>query len=489
MTCFLCGGQHVKDFNDISHLVKDLSYSKFGTTLSETLSPFFDYITGDGGVEIVDKNWVRWRIYGEPERRAISVRNANDSETIGAGRIPFTLTLDVDWYTQGDVLAPVLNKRCNIFINSDSSAGPHGGYEYEAILMDDDEGAFIEPSYLAPGEYYIKIGSVQSWEKIGKFGSIQFGSQFTYIEFEVPMTTMGWEFKVEGEAHRQWGRLKIARVEDNPRPGDEITQTGKISNFLEGKAMNQIDFEKEMFLAFGSKSEHLIDPNTSKAITTGPSLFEFLEEGNIIPYSPNSNALDMIVDQAKGFWFDKVPHAERRLLLYTGEGGMELFSDWIEERFGNTAASIDHSFFLGNKDPYDATGGRPGFKFRKPQFTEYQLGTFGSIVVAHWPLLDNTRINGVTYPGKRYPVSSYEFIAFNLGFGEPNVKLLARTDNRYTGYTPGFWSPLGVTGPDNPLFKFPAIQEDAYLWAHRESFGLVLMDPSCVIRFVPNVSY
>ena len=83
-------GQHVKTYADLSHLGKGLMYSKMGITESHALSPLMEYVTGEGGVETIDKNWARWRIYGQPERRAMSFGNLNGAETeIGAAGTPF----------------------------------------------------------------------------------------------------------------------------------------------------------------------------------------------------------------------------------------------------------------------------------------------------------------------------------------------------------------------------------------------------------------
>jgi hypothetical protein len=295
-----------------------------------------------------------------------------------------------------------------------------------------------------------------------------------------------WDFEIDGEAHRQFGNLEIMRCDDEGRPMPEGT---KITNYIEARANSQIEQEKELFLTYGSHQEHLIDSNTGKQITTGPGLFEFLEEGNVIPYSPEVQNIDFIVDQIEAMWFDRVPTQNRQLLLFTGQAGLRLFSDWVNEKFGNTASTFDYNFVLQTRTPFDNRGGRKGFSFGQPQFVEYLLPTFGSIKIAHWSILDNTRINGVYYPGSFYPVSSYEFIAFNIGFGEPNVKFLSRVDNKIQTYIPGLWSPFGATGQDNPVFKTPGYMEEAYKWIHKESFGLVLMDPSSTLWFKPNISY
>lgn len=481
-------GQHVKDYADLSHVAKGLAYSKFGITQSTSLSPLFEFAAG-AGMEDVDKNFVRWRIYGDPDRRSISFGNPNSQPYPGAGGLPFKFWSDVDWFQEHDVLAPVRNKRCQIRIDSESATPFDGGYTYDAVLLDENDAAYVPDEYFTAGEYWIKIGSVTSWEKAGTPGSIQFGEGFSYIEFEVPLTTMMWEFKVDGEAHRQFGNLAITRCDDDHRPIQGLNGGTKITNYLEGKAKAQIDMEKELFMSWGSKTEHLLDKNTRKQITTSPGLFEYLEEGNVIPYSPEVQNVDFIVDQIESLWFDRVPVGARELLLYTGQAGLKLFSEWVAEKFNNTAAMYSYDFVLQKRTPFDPKGGRGGYSFAKPQFVEYHLPTFGVIKIAHWPILDNTRINGVLYPGSFYPVSSYEFIAFNIGFGEPNIKFLRRTDNKINTYIPGLWSPFGATGQDNPVFKTAAYQEESYKWINKESFGILLTDPSATLWFKPNISY
>ncbi len=479
-------GQHIQTYADISHLAKGLMYSKMGITESTTLSPLFEYVTGDGGIETITKNWVRWKIYGTPEKRALSFGNYNNIADPGMGGIPFYLWLDVDWYKEGDHLSPIANKNVVGRITEADVVPFDGGFRYEAVLIDADEAASVPEEYFAAGEYWIKTGTSTSWEMAGTAGSIQFGDAFSYIEFETPLNTSMWEFKVEAEAHRQWGNLRITRCDDehNPIPGGS-----KITNYLEVKANAQIEREKELMLTYGRKQEHLIDRNTAKQITTGAGLFEFLEEGNVVPYSPEVNGIQFIVDQIEALWFDRVPTGSRELLLLTGQAGLKLFSDWIAEKFGESAATYSWDFILQRRTPFDARGGRNGFAYAAPQFVEYILPTFGSIKVAHWKLLDNTRITGVTYPGTIYPVTSYEFVAFNIGFGESNVKFLKRDDNMISTYIPGFWSPFGAVGLDNPYFKQPSYFEESYKWIHKESFGVVVLDPLQSLFFKPNISY
>lgn len=478
-------GQHVRDYVDLTRLVRGLDYKRFGINQSTALSPLVDFAMG-AGVEIVDKNYVRWRIYGTPERRAMSLGNTNTQDYIGIGRLTFKYWSDVDWFKEHDVLSPVKNKRIQIVITSPEGIPLDGGYEYEAVLLTDDETEFIDADFFEGGEYWIKMGSLSSWEKMGSAGSIQFGDGFSYIEFEVPMTTMSWNFEVEGEADRQFGAVQVDRCDEAGRP---MTGEGRIANYLLSRANAQIDEEKELFLAYGTSAKTMVDTNTGRPMTTGPGLFEFMEQGNIIPYSPESNGIDFIIEHLNAVWFDKVPIPQREALFYTGEAGTILFSNWVREKFNDTATITHYDFLLNQTSPFDQRSSRKGFRFANPQFTEYLLDGYGAIKVAHWPILDNTRINGVTYPGSIYPASSYEFIAFNIGFGSENIQFLSRQDNKISTFVPGLWTPFGAPGPDNPVYKFPVGEEESYKWIHRETFGMLIMDPTATVWFKPNVNY
>lgn len=498
-------GQHVKDYADLYEMGKqDMYGSDFGRTLSKEMASLTDFISGIGGEIDIEENYVRWKIFGQPDMRAQSAGNSNPEgvECPGAGGVPAKLLLDVDWYQAHDVLAPLKNKRCQVVIISDSCVPVNGAYEYEVRLLDDDETAFLDEELLATGEYWIKMGALTGPENYGTSGSIQFGENFAYLEFEIPLTTMSWEFSVEGQAHRKWGNLEIARCEmemdgkpkmtkrkDGSMSPTPIKGTEKITNYLEMAARRQKKLEKDLFLLYGSMSSSLTDKNSGETITTGPGIMEFLEQGNTIPYSPFAQGIGFIVEQMEAFWFDKVSTGNRDILLYTGEAGLKLFSKWVRQEFGDTAVMLDHNFYLNATTPFDGREGRKGFSFRRPQFTKYVLDGFGSITVAHLPFLDNTRINGVKFPGTHYPVSSYEFIAFDIGYGEPNVKLLTRKDNKLDLYITGLWSPFGAVGADNPVYKSPGDMAlgESYKHLERRSCGVLMENPERSLYFRPNV--
>jgi hypothetical protein len=478
-------GDHITDYTDLTQFAKNL-YSAYSVTLSDshTLSPLYEVLVGSGGVKDISDNFVRWKIFSKPDRRAISLGNPNASEDCyGAGGFLFKIRLDVDWYGPNDVLAPLRNKRCQVVIQSQPK--PQGGaYDYEVVMLSDPNNASVFPvEYLKDSDYWIKMGSLGSDLGSNEWGSLQVGFDYAYIEFEANMTTMQWKFFVDKKAHQEYGSVEVARCYDDGRP---MPGSGKITNFIEVEGMTQIEMEKELFMAYGSQTDHLISASTKNRITTGAGLFEFLEESNVIPYNPSANGIDRMVSEIDALWFDRIPVGQRRLLLYTGHAGLKLFHEWIEEKYGNTAVVTPYDFILGDAEPFDKS--RDGYAYGKNQFTKYYVQPFGEIIVAHWAFLDNTRINTVTYPNSHYPVSSFEFIALDIGFGEPNVQMLKNSEEENTWVIPGLWSPFGATGPNNPVYKQPTNPDEwGYHWAHRSSFGIVVFDTSRMLWFKPNV--
>lgn len=479
----LAMGPDAKDYTDISQVARNF-YSSYSQTLSRDLNPLYEMIASSGGIQDIDSNYVRWRVYGEPEREMISYGNPNPgtAECLGAGGFSFKVRVDYDWLKIGDLIAPIRNKQCIVELISE--AIPSGGaYEYEVILVDKDGTFPVE--YFKPGDYWIKLGALTSYLDSGQAGSIDFGMQYSYIEFEVPMTTMQWEYSVDEEAHLRYGSITVMRCDENNRP--TLGGGGSLTNFIETEAVNQIRKETELYMIYGRSSTHIVDQVSGKAITTGPGLMQFMEQAQEIAYSPTSNGIDKMVSEIKAFWYDKIPVSQRKLMLYTGEPGLELFHNWIVEKFGNTAVMSTEDLILGQSVPFEA--GRNGKAFGTLQFTKYYVPVFGEITVAHWPLLDNTRVNGVKMPGTYYPVSAFEFWAFDIGFGEPNIQMLTRSNKERSVYIPGMWSPFGAVGPNNPVFKQPTDPNyDGYKWRHRKSFGMVIMEPDRFVRFLPTVA-
>lgn len=478
-------GQYAKDYHDLSQAAKSF-YASTSQTLSESKVGFQDWIMGMGGVEEVDSNEVRWKVYYKPERRFYNLGNPNsDQAYYGQGGWPFKIRLSVDWFKKFDILAPKRNKRFAVVVQSDPR-GVSGKFEYDVVIFSNPDYQTAMPKeYLSKdGDEWVKLGMAASDKGSTHYSSIQVGYQWAWLQFATNMTTMQYEFAIEQEAHEKWGNLEIARCgTDDGKPD---LGTRKITNFLEMEAKAQIDDEIDMMLYWGEQTKHMVDLKGNR-ITTSPGLAQYLAEANDNTYHPTSKGFKKVIDLISSSWFDRVPIPQRRAVFYTGEGGIEVFNQFIKDEFENSAVTVSYDFILGEAAPYEP--GRKGYSFNNYQFTKYKLPTFGEITIVHWPLLDNTRVNGVNLPGTNKPASSFEFITFDWGFGKPNVRLLRRKSRDFSIIKPGMFSPLGYVGPDNPVFKQPGDSSFfGYHWLTRTSFGLVIMDPKRVLRFRPAIA-
>jgi len=475
-------GDKIRDYDDITVMAKNEFYDSM--SLSEGSvhggSPFYDWLVGNGGVTNIDSQFARWKVFGKPDRRTFSIGNPNTSECIGAGGLPFKIQLDTDWYKPQEIIAPVDNLRAQVLLQS-YPRQVAGGFEYEAVTVERD--AFLPPEYFKSGVYWRKVlGGVTSYLDPATAGGINFGFGWSYLEFQVPLTTMKKEYSIDRETHLRQGNLRVSRCDAN----DKILEQN-ITNVLEMQFDSAIKREKEMYLTWGSMSTHHKDINSGKPMYTSPGLFAFLEEGNVFKYNPWVNSIDMIAEIIASFWYDQVPISQRKLVLYTGEAGVQLFNKWVTEKFGNTVTTQGVDFILKKVSGIDPV--KDSYRLNHYAFTEYSLpSNFGTICIAHWPVLDNKIINHKTMPGSHYTVKSFEFIAMDYGVGKPNVQLLTNKSRYHRNIEPGLWSPYGHVGVDNPVFKVGHSNLGyTYKVTHTEQFGLAVQNTQKIMRFIPAV--
>lgn len=456
-------------------------YSPMSRTLSSMATPFYDFVMANGGVQDINRNSARWRTYGTPMTETSSVYNPMTGVDLpGAGNTTGTIVLDNQHYKPQDILFPVNNPNAQILLQTYGEPVT-GGWQYVWKTVEDN--TYIPPQYFAAGKAWKRSGSVTSWLNSMTYGSTDFDIQYTYLEFQVDLTTFGKEYSVDEETHLQEGSIAISRCDI-----DDDVWMHTLTNKLELEFEMSYRREKELLMMTGRSSRHHRDVNSKQMITTAPGFFEFLEEANVIRYNPKVNNLDMLSDLMHNFWFDRVPLAQRNLVLMTGEAGLRLFHEWIREKFQKDAVRVPLDFQLKAIDTDPATG-KTRYEYGNHIFWRYNLDYFGSITVGHWKMLDDTRVFNVPMPGSTYPPSSFEFIAMDMGLGSPNIKILTRNSKKRRTVINGYWSPTGHVGPDNPIYKTVGDVNlgDAYKVQYRESFGLAVDNVANILRLVPEV--
>ena len=148
---------------------------------------------------------------------------------------------------------------------------------------------------------------------------------------------------------------------------------------------------------------------------------------------------------------------------------------------------VEHNFILDSTKANDMT--KRGYALGGFQFTKYSVQPFGEVAVGHMPMLDDTLYDAKYMPNSIYTVRSHEFIAFDWGMGSPGIKLFDNPDRAQEITIPGLWSPYGLVGAKNPIYKVPGDINlgDTYLYRKSRTFGIGVMNVSNILLFRPSV--
>jgi len=131
--------------------------------------------------------------------------------------------------------------------------------------------------------------------------------------------------------------------------------------------------------------------------------------------------------------------------------------------------------------------GRNGVALHAKQYRAVFIEPFGLVRVHHLPFLDSELIETRRY--KNLPITSYEFIIFNYGYGDgrdQNIYILNNPSIEQWGYSIGAW------GPKGPALKngFSSYhngngRENAFYYLRDAMVGMVVKDPSYMVWYRP----
>lgn len=433
---------------------------------------------------------VQWRIYtGEGDIRASIVNNsftANIAEP-GKGHRVFEIGLDVNWFGPNDLL--ILEGIREIPILVKSEPDPRGGvWVYEVVVFTDNPRDYFRHEDLELGARLIQVGSLIGESTVER-GNVYFGEGETYIEFEVPMTRMGWEMKVTDNAQML---SKNYRLEPRKDESGASTVNGMSAdvlwNSLEMKFMSATNAQVDLWLTYGRSAGQFagrfLDQMTEKPLQAGPGLFEFLESSYVFDFPINGFNLDLFSEFLPTLWDDKVPIEQRVTDIYTGKGGLQLWQ--------KACRAADIEGVLQTEDiNYNLEDGlfpgRKGVAINVKQYRAIFLDPFGLVRVHYLPFLDSEKVETRKY--KNLPITSYQFIIFNYGYGsglDSNVYLMRNNQVEQYGYSVGTWGPLGPTLNSPGRFHVGNGRENAFYYIRETMFGMVVRDPSYMVWYRPN---
>ncbi len=475
-----------KPWADLTGAVMDYVSTSM-PSLTGKSTPFSDFLEGSGRVEKVDSEYITWKLKGTGELNAVSLENLN--ETIVAPGLQggdINIKLDVEWYVEGDIIAPIAAKEYQLVIQADPESDG-SGYVYNCKLVDRNLNNYYPPELLQSNLQWMKI-STAFGEASSKYGSFKMGGM-SFIQFMVDMTSSGNKVKVTDKANETMIRMSSCGEDGMPIPG----YPDQIISKLEAEFIANNRWERELALYYGrSMGRHVIDSSSGTHRRHGPGLLEFMEDGNVFKYPVGGGSIEMLQDFFNSVWFDRVNYNNRNVTLYTGQGGLTLLNDWITKKYAESAVPSKFEAFTGPAKSFDPKNYQ-GLSYGNGFFTEIKMFPFGSIKVEHWPILDNMYVNGGSlHPVTGIPMSSYNFFALDYGIGNgisgSNISLLQRT-NPMEVYTHlcGTWSPAGAIKQGGRYVATHPGRFYELLWA--DTYGVRVKDITLTAWFKPAVTY
>lgn len=459
-------------------------------SLMEKRTPLQDWLHGNGMVRTINSDRAQWKLRGTGEIQATALEKITESSYPGINHTQFDIKLDTEVFVRGDVLAPDIAKDNQVVVQAAVPTADGTGFIYTVQYSTNVAGDYFDPALLTAGLKWIKIDSVYG-EASRDFGSFVVGGM-SWVVFETELTDYGKTFEVTNKAHAEWGNLVIETTDKEYRPLDKGRYPDQIIPWAEAEFMQQIRWEKELRLFYGRPAgKTIIDPTSQYYRRVGGGLIHFLKQGNEIPYPIEGGSIDMFVEFLQAVWLDRVDYMSRNIVIFTGTGGLTLWEKWISEKYSLSPINTDFKTFVGSGKSFDAKNYQ-GLKFKTAYFTEYTIFPFGSLKVAHMPILDNMTLNGgLKHPRTGLPLSSYEFIIMDTGLGDGgggNVELLQRADSEVYTYKCGTWSPLGpIVGKNRGGFVCSG-PERSYQVYYAVTHGMRIKDVTKTAWFRPAVA-
>jgi len=486
----------VKNVTDLTRIPMEY-LDTMRPSLSNDYAAFYDFFVNSSTTREIDTDRVSWKLKSNSYFKPTSGQNLHPELTQpGIQRSEFSIALNFGAYTVPDVLYPELSPESQVMVVGNPIFDGSFNWIYNVKLVSGTEKDWFDPALLAAGTKWCKLGSSHG-EASELYGSFAMSGN-TYLQFESGISSINKKLQVTDEANNL--NLAIRRVNASGMP-DENYPT-KIISMLEAEFLKQIREEKAKTLWMGRSSgsiqngiqttvSNVIDQSSGYPITKGPGLQEFLEDGNVYEYPVNNGSIDMFQDLIDSVWFDSVPWANRKLVLYTGTGGLKLWESWIAEKFHGYGAQIPFDRVTSPTTSGKVVGSKiDTYAFNRPAFTEWRMFPGGSITVAHLPILDSREIYGHRlHPGTGLPTSSYRFIALDYGIeeGGPNIELLHRRNAESLFYICGSVSPLGPinsTGGGSKGFS-PSHSAGYYELFYKDKLGILVRNIKRTMLFEP----
>jgi hypothetical protein len=381
-----------------------------------------------------------------------SMGNLGQSTGVGVDGTTFKIKLSQRAFGHGDIITYDKYNGLELYITAEDIIPSGEGFIYTVQLVNNDNSVGLNTDYLAAGTKYFRKGSARG-EYGERFSDIQTGSGFrefynfvggaeAHVHYSissradlmlkgglnadgtVPVTEIWRNFNADSTdpSIASIDQLIASMGKAGAKKAFESGQlTRTFMTNLEAAHLSKIANDIETYLMWGKGGRIKQDGPDDIRLSVG--LWSQLDNSFKRVYNKSSFSLDMFKSELYNFYQGKVefkgPDPQRKLVVQTGIGGMQLINKAIAEEVFTSGLVQDAS----NVGAVTGKGMDLDFGFA---YTSFTIPFLANVKFVLNPAFDNLHTNDIENPlidGR--PLSSYSFIIFDItDQGNDNIYLL-----------------------------------------------------------------
>jgi len=274
-----------------------------------------------------------------------------------------------------------------------------------SMVADEDNQKFSPDSY---GQFQ----KLRSWT--GQFANkIEFTDKFVRMELAAAKKGMAntekYSFggKMYSDAFAS-GYIYQAKLKQSG--SNELIEKGVFITKAEARLNERCEADREFMMEFG-RLQKTTDRDTTRPIKVAPGWRQLARDGHFWEHN-GSLTLSDLSEFLTTIFFRRKSFADRKIKIYSGEGGIEFLSRLIAEE-ASAFNYPDANFFVKQRQNPD--GYHDNELSFGAQFTEIKFYNGVTVSINYDPIKDDDSVFRIKAPGTNKPLESFAMDIFDLG--------------------------------------------------------------------------
>jgi len=365
----------------------------------------------------------------------------------GKGKIPFRIALDRPWLHEPVILKSEAPSLPLIRILGQPIERSVNSWEYEVELQTSDHNAYIPVDYLKPGRRFIDVTTSVSDELNTKYGGDQYGEMFKlqswtgnfarkaeftdkFIRAEIAARKEGrtmprnMGYSIAGQTYKD-GAVGVGYVYQQPFDAGEAgtIEAGVFVSKIEARLEERLMRDREMNFEFGHL-EKGVDRESNMTRKVAPGWRQIVRDGHFKRHN-GTLTLSELYEYIAEIFLTRRDHADRRIVLASGEGGVEFLHRLIAQE-ASQFQYIDTLFTTKRNDPQ---GYHENELEYGAQFTKIKLPMGYILEISYDPIKDDRKLFPEKAPGTNRTVESFAMDIFDFGATDQKAFDASRPEN------------------------------------------------------------